>query len=243
MKKLFIPIVCCGMLLSTTSSCILMEWAAVNSNSSNETKGAIIGAGSGARTGAFIGSLVGHGHQRGDNALIGGLIGAVAGAAIGGAVGNSIDKQQTQGTYYSNDASYSSSRVYSPSGGAFYYGQSKTKLEKTVKNELDNVAMKVRTDPTAVAEIYGHSDNTGTDEYRRQVSTQRALEVKKYLMKKGVPESQIYVQGCADKYPAADNSTAEGRAKNRRVEIMVTHYSDSDATAPSTGSTSGAVIE
>ena len=88
MRKVIIPIMCCSLLMASTSSCGLAEWAVMNDPDANmSTKGAVVGAVSGANTGAFIGSLTGHSyHSSRDNSLIGAAIGAVAGAAIGAAV-------------------------------------------------------------------------------------------------------------------------------------------------------------
>lgn len=69
--------------------------------------------------------------------------------------------------------------------------------------------------------IYGHTDNVGTDATNIPLSEKRALAVKEYLMKKGLKSDQIEYKGYGDAKPVADNATVEGRAKNRRVEIVL----------------------
>jgi OOP family OmpA-OmpF porin len=67
----------------------------------------------------------------------------------------------------------------------------------------------------------GHTDSVGTDAYNQRLSVRRADAVKDYLVSKGVEKNRVYTEGKGEKQPIADNKTAEGRAKNRRVEIEV----------------------
>ena len=61
----------------------------------------------------------------------------------------------------------------------------------------------------------------GTDEYNQKLSVRRAESIKTYLVSKGIEANRVYTEGKGEKQPVADNKTAEGRAKNRRVEIEV----------------------
>lgn len=67
----------------------------------------------------------------------------------------------------------------------------------------------------------GHTDATGPDGYNQALSIRRVESVKAYLVSKGVPSDQIKTEGRGEGQPVASNSTREGRAKNRRVEIEV----------------------
>ena len=67
----------------------------------------------------------------------------------------------------------------------------------------------------------GHADSIGTDAYNQALSVRRADAVKAYLQSKGLEANRVYTEGKGEKQPIANNSTAEGRAKNRRVEIEV----------------------
>lgn len=234
--------------MSSTTSCDLAQWAVLSDpDASNSTKGAVVGATSGASTGSFIGSLIGNSWQSNrDNSIIGAAVGAVAGAALGAAIGNDMDKKAEQrsadaSSYNSGETTYyaGGDEVYSQSGarlsapqrsdGCIYYGQSKTKLDKSAKKALDHVAQRLINDPTACAEVYGYTDNAGTYSQRCRLSVERAQVVKGYLMKKGVPASQIFCKGMADQRPVGDNRTADGRAVNRRVEILITHNVNDDS--------------
>ena len=67
----------------------------------------------------------------------------------------------------------------------------------------------------------GHTDSVGGDEYNQKLSIRRSEAVKAYLVSKGIETNRVYTEGKGEKQPVADNKTAEGRAKNRRVEIEV----------------------
>jgi OOP family OmpA-OmpF porin len=67
----------------------------------------------------------------------------------------------------------------------------------------------------------GHTDAIGTDTYNQKLSVRRAEAVKAFLISKGIEANRVYTEGKGKKQPVADNKSAEGRAKNRRVEIEV----------------------
>lgn len=67
----------------------------------------------------------------------------------------------------------------------------------------------------------GHTDWVGTDDYNMKLGMRRAQAVKAYLVSKGINNKQVYVESKGEKQPVADNKTAQGRAKNRRVDIEV----------------------
>ena len=67
----------------------------------------------------------------------------------------------------------------------------------------------------------GHTDAVGSDASNQKLSVRRSEAVKAYLVSKGIEKNRVYTEGKGEKQPVADNKTAEGRAKNRRVEIEV----------------------
>ncbi len=89
------------------------------------------------------------------------------------------------------------------------------------KAKLDDLAAKVNGINLEVVIAIGHTDSVGTDEYNQKLSVRRAESVKAYLVSKGIEANRVYTEGKGEKQPVADNRTAEGRAKNRRVEIEV----------------------
>lgn len=74
---------------------------------------------------------------------------------------------------------------------------------------------------TATTPAAGSTDSIGTEKYNQALSERRANSAKDYIVKKGVDPSRISAQGFGETKPIADNKTAAGRAKNRRVEIKV----------------------
>ncbi|MES2703415.1 MAG: OmpA family protein [Bacteroidota bacterium] len=69
--------------------------------------------------------------------------------------------------------------------------------------------------------VYGHTDNVGAEDKNQKLSEQRAFSVKNYLISKGIPEGRITVKGYGSTHPIADNGTADGKAQNRRVQIVL----------------------
>ena len=86
---------------------------------------------------------------------------------------------------------------------------------------LDRVASILKTRTRKPVSIEGHTDNVGSDAYNQRLSVRRAEAVKAYLVGKGIEANRVYTEGKGEKQPVADNRTADGRAKNRRVEIEV----------------------
>ena len=87
--------------------------------------------------------------------------------------------------------------------------------------KLDDLVSKIKGINLEVIIAVGHTDSVGTDAYNQKLSVRRAEAVKAYLCRKGIEKNRVYTEGKGEKQPVADNKTAEGRAKNRRVEIEV----------------------
>jgi len=97
----------------------------------------------------------------------------------------------------------------------------KAVLKPEGKKQLDDMAAKLKEINLEVVVAVGHTDSVGTDAYNQKLSVRRAEAVKAYLVTKGIEANRVYTEGKGKKQPVADNKTAEGRAKNRRVEIEV----------------------
>jgi OOP family OmpA-OmpF porin len=97
----------------------------------------------------------------------------------------------------------------------------KAVLRKEGKAALDDLVGKLQGMNLEVIIAVGHTDSIGTDAYNAKLSIRRAEAVKKYLMTKGIEANRIYTEGKGEKQPVADNKTASGRQKNRRVEVEV----------------------
>ncbi len=97
----------------------------------------------------------------------------------------------------------------------------KAVLKPEGKAKLDDLAGKVKEITLEVIVATGHTDSVGADAYNQKLSVRRAEAVKAYLTGKGVEASRVYTEGKGETAPVADNKTADGRAKNRRVVIEV----------------------
>ena len=97
----------------------------------------------------------------------------------------------------------------------------KSVIKPEGRSKLDDLAGKAKGVNLEVVIAIGHADSIGSDAYNQKLSVRRAEAVKAYLQSKGVDAKRVYTEGKGEKQPVADNKTAEGRAKNRRVEIEV----------------------
>ena len=94
-------------------------------------------------------------------------------------------------------------------------------LKPEGRAKLDDLVSKIKDVNLEVIIAVGHTDWIGTKEYNQKLSVRRAEAVKAYLVSKGIEKNRVYTEGKGKTQPIADNRTAEGRAKNRRVEIEV----------------------
>ena len=102
-----------------------------------------------------------------------------------------------------------------------FFDFDKSVLKTEGKAKLDDLAGKLKGISLEVIIAVGHADSIGTDTYNQKLSVARSEAVKAYLVSKGVEKNRIYTEGKGESSPVADNKTAEGRAKNRRVEVEV----------------------
>jgi len=102
-----------------------------------------------------------------------------------------------------------------------FFDFDKSVLKPEGKAKLDDLVSKMGGINLEVIIAVGHTDSVGSDTYNQKLSVRRSEAVKAYLVSKGVEKNRVYTEGKGEKQPVADNKTAEGRAKNRRVEIEV----------------------
>lgn len=194
------------------------------SSTKNSTKGGVIGGAGGALLGAGIGALVGQ--EKG--AAIGAAVGGVVGAGAGVVIGKKMDKQKAelekiegaQVETVTDANNLQAIKVTFDSGILFATG--KSDLNSSSKAALNKFAISLKETPETDVTIYGHTDNTGSKEVNVQLSKNRAASVAGFLNSNGIATDRMTTEGKAFDEPVADNSTAEGRAKNRRVEIYIT---------------------
>jgi outer membrane protein OmpA-like peptidoglycan-associated protein len=190
-------------------------------NMSNTAKGTMIGAGGGAAVGAVIGAIAG-------NTAVGAVIGGAVGAGTGAIIGKKMDKAKKEAEAVKSaqvqtitDANgLEAIKVTFDSG--ILFATNKADLNAASKASLTQFAEVLKENKDMDIAIFGHTDNTGTDAVNNPLSKNRAQSVSKFLKSQGVSSSQIKtIDGQGSKNPVADNSTAEGRKQNRRVEVYM----------------------
>ncbi len=102
-----------------------------------------------------------------------------------------------------------------------FFDFDKAVIKSEGKAKLDDLIGKIQGINLEVIIAVGHTDSVGSDTYNQKLSVRRSEAVKAYLVSKGIEKNRVYTEGKGEKQPVADNKTAEGRAKNRRVEIEV----------------------
>ena len=102
-----------------------------------------------------------------------------------------------------------------------FFDFDKSVIKPEGKAKLDDLIGKIKDINLEVIIAVGHTDSVGSDTYNQKLSVRRSEAVKAYLVSKGIEKNRVYTEGKGEKQPVADNKTAEGRAKNRRVEIEV----------------------
>ncbi|EOV9657480.1 OmpA family lipoprotein [Cronobacter turicensis] len=180
-----------------------------------------IGAGIGSLVGAGVGVLSSSKKDRGKGALIG----AAAGAALGGGVGYYMDvqeaklRQKMQGTGVSVTRSGDNIILNMPNNVTF--DSSQANLKPAGANTLTGVAMVLKEYPKTAVNVVGYTDSTGGQALNMKLSQQRAESVASALITQGVAANRIRTSGMGPANPVASNSTEEGKAQNRRVEITL----------------------
>jgi outer membrane protein OmpA-like peptidoglycan-associated protein len=180
------------------------------------------GAGIGAAIGAVAGVLSGDdADERRKRALIGAGVGALAGAAVG----SYMDRQEAAlreelaGTGVSVTRIGDDIILNMPGNVTFETNQAA--IDASFYPVLNSVAKVAQEFDRTLIDVAGHTDSTGTVAYNMTLSQRRANSVAQYLQSQGVDPTRVYAEGYGPHYPIADNSTAQGRAENRRVEIAL----------------------
>ncbi len=107
--------------------------------------------------------------------------------------------------------------------GSVLFGSNESVLLPSALDRLNKVADALLTTKDRKLTVEGYTDSQGSSSYNMVLSQKRADVVRTYLISRGYPSDQIQAQGIGEESPVANNTTAEGRANNRRVEIVVDH--------------------
>lgn len=186
-----------------------------------QTAKATTGAAIGGLAGAILGAATASKKDRAQGALIGAGIGAVAGGGVGYYMDTQEAKlrQKLQGTGVRVARDGNNIHLVMP--GDVTFETDSASLDPRFFDVLDSVAVVLNEYKSTLVTAAGHTDSTGPADYNQNLSEKRASTVALYLHSRGVAQERLAAVGYGEKRPVADNGTAEGRAKNRRVEITL----------------------
>lgn len=189
-------------------------------NANNTQKGAVIGAGSGAVIGGVVGNNVGKG-----NTALGAIIGGVVGGAAGGYIGSRMDKQAKQIEQEIPGAEVErvgeGINVTFDEASGVYFDTEKYNINEKSKETLNKLAAIFKEYPNTNVLVEGHTDDRGSDSYNLTLSKNRAQAVTSYMVSSGLDKGRFDTKWYGEAQPKYDNTTTEGRAKNRRVELAI----------------------
>lgn len=183
---------------------------------SKTQKGAVIGAAAGGAAGAIIGKQVG-------STAKGAIIGAAVGGTAGAIIGRRMDKQAEELAMEIPGARVERVGegivVTFDSGLLFAYDSDA--ITGAARENLTNLAESLRKYSDTDVLIVGHTDATGSDAYNQGLSERRAASAANFLASQGVTRTRVQTAGRGEGEPIDTNESAEGRALNRRVEVVI----------------------
>lgn len=179
--------------------------------------GALIGAGAGALVGAL---------SRGDgNRAQGAVTGAVIGAAVGAGGGALLDRQErdlrqslgNQNVGINNTGD----RLIVTLPQDILFATGSTAVRPDLQRDLGTIAGNLQAYPNSTIQVIGHTDSDGEAGFNQQLSEGRANAVANVLINNGVSGARIRAVGRGEDQPVASNLNPQGKAQNRRVEIVI----------------------
>lgn len=202
--------------LSLATSAMLVTSCATIQNTSNTTKGAVIGTSAGAGIGALIGGKAG-------NTAIGAIAGAVIGGAAGTLIGKKMDKQakEIENTVAGAEVEQVGEGILVKFDSGILFDTGKSALKGGAKTNIAKLVETLNKEPDTEILVLGHTDNTGSLAVNQKLSLERANSVKSYAVAQGLSGARIKTQGKDFSEPVASNDTESGRAENRRVEVVI----------------------
>jgi outer membrane protein OmpA-like peptidoglycan-associated protein len=185
-------------------------------NMSKSQKGTYIGAAGGAAAGAAIGKAAG-------NTAMGAILGAVVGGAAGYGIGRYMDKQaeELKRDLAGAEIERVGEGIKITFRDGIQFALNSDQLTDTDKTNLNNLAQTLNKYNDTNILIEGHTDATGSHDYNLKLSDRRAQSVAAYIEGLGVNNGRVTTKGYGPDQPVGDNTTAEGRQQNRRVEVAI----------------------
>lgn len=205
MKKTLFAAVICALVLSACTT---------------PGKRTAIGAGAGAAVGGIAGAVIAN--NTGGKSGQGAVYGALAGAALGGGIGNYLDKQAKELAAIADVSRTADGGIVVTLKNEILFDTNSAVLSAEAGNTLLDLNKVLKKYPSNIIVVEGYTDSTGKADYNKKLSEQRAKAVYDFILNNGLKTSSISYVGYGIANPVADNSTAAGRAKNRRVQLNIT---------------------
>jgi outer membrane protein OmpA-like peptidoglycan-associated protein len=205
-------------LLALTATALLLTTACTETQMNDGQQNTRAGVAGGAALGALTGAIVSK--DKGKGAIIGATVGAIA----GGTYGSYLDKQEAalRGQLGSNvQIVNTGDRLIVTMPQDILFATDSASLRPDLTGDLVAVARSLNEYPATTVQVVGHTDNTGAAAYNQQLSARRANTVASVLIQNGVSAGRVQSFGRGEDQPRASNLTPEGRAQNRRVEIVI----------------------
>lgn len=190
-------------------------------NANNKQKGAVIGATGGAVIGAIIGNNVGKGGNGELGAVIGGVVGGTAGVLIGSKMDKQAQKIEEEIPGAQVERIDDGIVVTFDEGSGVYFATNKYDINASSRETLNKLINVFKEYPDTNILVVGHTDSVGDENYNMTLSKNRANAVSGYLASNGVSSGRLVTNWFGESQPMHDNSTAAGRAKNRRVNVAI----------------------
>lgn len=190
-------------------------------NSNKSQRGAVIGAAGGALLGAILGNNLGDG----GNSELGAVLGAAVGGAAGAIIGNEMDKQAKKIEEEIPGAEVKRVDegiiVTFDENSGVYFDTNKADVNVASQETLNKLAKILAEYPETNVVIVGHTDSSGSNAYNMKLSERRAKSVTQFFIAQGLASGRFNTQWFGEEKPEYDNATPEGRAKNRRVNVVI----------------------
>ncbi len=190
-------------------------------NTNNKQRGAVIGTTSGAILGAIIGNNIGKGGKGELGAVIGGVIGGTAGVLIGNKMDKQAQKIEEEIPGAVVERIDNGIVITFDENSGVNFATNKYYINTNSENTLNRLAKVLKEYPDTKVLIVGHTDSSGSNQLNMDLSKNRANSVTNYFVQNGLHYSRFSTKWYGETQPKFDNSTASGRAKNRRVNIVI----------------------
>lgn len=217
-QKKYIGLSAVGLLVLSACSTDPSQFPGTDGNRTRD------GAVAGAVLGGLAGAILGEGDRKDEV-----IRGAVLGGAAGAVAGNIMDRQAAE---LKDDFGNGEIEVINTGEElivrmpeAILFATDSSQLNPSLRSDLLVLADSLNKYPDSFVTVTGHTDNTGSASHNQALSERRAFAVTSVLLSGGVPASRIQTVGAGENQPIATNQTPDGRAQNRRVDIVIRHLS------------------